>query len=131
MRTIKFRLYDTKRKEWVHDTDHAVNLFGEIIMFGEMLRRPDDTHVDLKDLNNIVAMQYTGLLDKSGKEIYEGDLVAFNNRGVRQGEVKWADDDCSFMLVNIVEPYQNQYDQWLTQYLDNLEVVGNIYETKS
>ena len=68
MREIRFRMYDTKRKEWVHNTNNAVNLFGETIVFGEILRRDEsDTFVKLEELNDIIAMQYTGLHDKNGE----------------------------------------------------------------
>jgi len=75
MRPIKFRIYDKARKEWVRDTENAFNLLGELVIMGEILRRPDDTGVKLSELNDLEVMQFTGLLDKNGKEIYEGDVV--------------------------------------------------------
>lgn len=78
MRKISFRVWDKGRKEWVHGPGDEVNLFGECILLGEFLRRDsDDTHVSLDDLNDMVALQFTGLKYK-GVDIYEGDI--FNRK---------------------------------------------------
>jgi len=70
MREIKFRVWDKLLKrmlswEWVHD-----NFFSRIF-----------------DYPNMIPMQYTGIEDKSGKEIYEGDLI--QNEYGRICEVVW------------------------------------------
>lgn len=74
-RPHRYRIYDKARKEWVHDTKHAVNLLGETIIFGELLRRHDDTFVTLPELAELMVMEFTGLHDRHGIEIYEGDIL--------------------------------------------------------
>lgn len=113
-------MYDTKRKEWLHDTEHAVSLFGETIMLGELWCRPDDTHVALKDMNDIVAMQFTGLLDKNGKEIYERDIVERQYGTTKTARVRkvveWCTNWKSTGFNIAVNPRRE------------IEVVGNIYQ---
>lgn len=122
-REIKFRIYDKGRKQWVHDTDHAISLFGEYVIFGEILRRPDDSIVSLDELNDLDAMQYTGLKDRNGREIYEGDVV------------QW--DVNSSFSVGVVTFERGCYDlksldgeRWVCcdWYRGEYEVLGNIYE---
>ena len=64
--------------------------------------------------------QYTGLTDKNGKKIFEGDIVE-NPRGT-QGFIEWQNAECAF-LVNIG-------DDWQTMDDCPYEVVGNIYDNK-
>ena len=62
--------------------------------------------------------QYTGLFDKNGKKIFEGDIVESPNG--TQGVVEWQNAECAF-LVNIG-------DDWQTMDDCPYEVVGNIYD---
>ena len=64
--------------------------------------------------------QFTGLCDKNGKKIFEGDIVESPNG--TQGFVEWQNAECAF-LVNIG-------DDWQTMDDCPYEVVGNIYDNK-
>lgn len=64
--------------------------------------------------------QFTGILDKNGKKIFEGDIVE-SPRGT-QGFIEWQNAECAF-LVNIG-------DDWQTMDDCPYEVVGNIYDNK-
>ena len=64
--------------------------------------------------------QFTGLCDKNGKKIFEGDIVESPNG--TQGFIEWQNAECAF-LVNIG-------DDWQTMDDCPYEVVGNIYDNK-
>lgn len=119
-RVIKFRIWDNGRKEWVHGPGHEVNLFGEIIICGELLRRDyDDTHVSLDDINDMVALQFCGLHDKKDTEIYDGDVLQYSlgNEWVMKYR------DTRFHAVRICDGATTYHKAFLKK----CEIIGNIY----
>jgi uncharacterized phage protein (TIGR01671 family) len=121
-REFRFRIWDNGRKEWIHGPGSEVNLFGETIMFGELFRRPDDTMVSLDDLNNLVALQFSGLHDKSGKEIYEGDVVEWWDS---YGVPELGND--SFSTRAVVNFEGGMFQPICGINPNEIEILGNIY----
>ena len=76
MRTIKFRVYYKPIKTM----SEPFTMKDLTIRYGTkcIAVKVGDDYVPI-DSDNLTIMQFTGLLDKSGKEIYEGDILEMNN----------------------------------------------------
>lgn len=113
-REIKFRAWRKKSKEMCD--------VSEIDFTNSFVELWHDTTTDYTQnlLKDVELMQYTGLKDKNGKEIYEGDVVKFADWKPKVIEF----GTCGFIGFGLknTEKFLMNYDS------ENLEVIGNIYE---
>lgn len=92
---------------------------------------------DKRNGEDVILMQSTGLKDKNGKEIFEGDIIRTSAYGciVDFGEYTYFEDDdtqtteIGFYLsfLNVTPATYAPFDKY---YWDNCEVIGNIYENE-
>jgi len=107
MREIKFRAWDGNEmlSDWLVLTKETT---GEVST-SRLSKR------------GIEIMQYTGLKDRNGKEIYEGDIVKSESYFTSVVEF----EDGSFMLKSTAQT--SDLAKWKVSHFE-LEVIGNIYE---
>jgi uncharacterized phage protein (TIGR01671 family) len=113
-REIKFRAWDRK-SEKMYQLGFRVEPLGHIIpSLHYWNERPD-----------LVLMQFTGLKDKLGKEIYEGDILTFQNKDGENYVM-----DCAVEFKDgeyVTSTTRSSLKRYLTDY-EGGEVIGNIWK---
>lgn len=117
---LRFRAWDKEFKEMVQ---------VDALVFEEQIIKATykNGNVVKEDLKNYVLMQSTGLTDKNGKEIFEGDIIDYNGRNA---VVKWHGSYASFVYM-FVDELRSRNQEWDPLYLSyfHFQVVGNKFET--
>lgn len=132
-REIKFRVWDTTRKIMLYPEDLTHDWYFRCDTFQVHQVKEKFGQLCINEIKDPVIMQYTGLKDKSGKGVYEGDIVLDTTNFVG----KSLDDIREPIRFEIVIGralsilYRTLDGEWLdagNDYERRLEVIGNIYE---
>jgi uncharacterized phage protein (TIGR01671 family) len=83
-----------------------------------------DDRKEWVNCDNGIISQYTGLKDKNGKDVYEGDKVMYDYEWTEPNEIgiiTWNKDTASFQIKGHIPSSSMKH-------LDRMKVIGNIYE---
>ena len=118
----KYRAWDSAKKEMFKDT-FAITESGQVVVVEQesVASSPDYVFVE-----HLVIMQSTGLVDKNGKEIFDGDILDYKGR---KALVRWHGSYASFIYRFVDEPHKRNAE-WKPLYLAYMkcEIIGNIYD---
>ena len=116
-----------KMKAWLKKENKMVSIIGIDLNY-QYIRYSDDRNLfkddyKIAEFKDIELLQFTGVKDKAGQEVYEADVIKFND-GIDDiyGLISYDDEDAVYCVS-----YEN-----VTEYLLNMagdfEIVGNIFE---
>ncbi|EAE4326672.1 hypothetical protein CNY65_14230 [Listeria monocytogenes] len=123
MREIEFRAFVKRKKEMFLVTDLRFNRYEKDAVGVSGCGDPYCTMCDdWYNFDDVLLMQYTGLKDKYGKKIFEGD-ICWEEHNECYGVVKFEDAKFLYLWENIAE------DLW--EVADSIEIYGNIHEIRN
>lgn len=119
-REIKFRA-------WHKDLKKMFKIGQITLEKGTWNFEPNDRDfigISIPSQPSFVLMQYTGLHDKNGKEIYEGDILKVYYKGMSEvGYVEYDNDYCEYKII--INTDKDYFSLWKSI---DLEKIGNIYD---
>lgn len=123
MREIKFRAWSKFTEKMIHPDE--TGWYDRVFMGSNGFLQTTDL-AGIVNRDDVVAMQYTGLKDKNGREIYEGDIVMQLSERTYDsvtGVVKFIDGRY------VIESADGKTSVYLFDEVAFNVLIGNIYET--
>jgi len=132
MRETKFRAWSKKERKMCEVLrmdlrKKTVDIITEDTSYGE----------HGVSMNDVVLMQYTGLKDKNGVEIFEGDIITPSEKNLFAKIVGF--DNFGLYLENVsdiknrefMDTKQRPGERWWSERTDEITIIGNIHEVKN
>lgn len=129
-REIKYRVWDNLRGCYANPMNTLLNQGA--LYYRHWGEEEECEVISPYDHDDIIIEQYTGLKDKNGKEIYEGDIITEtiddgSNKIIQMYEVYWDIDTLCWSIKGVKGFDYNLHDDlWQTN--SSREVIGNIHE---
>lgn len=118
----RFRAWDKEFKEMVQ---------VDALVFGEQIIKATykNGNVVKEDLKNYVLMQSTGLTDKNGKEIFEGDILSIETDEEKvKVEVSWDNKHALFVIESKKYDERESLGELFEYNTYPFKIIGNVYE---
>ena len=132
MKNTKFKIFDKDRKVFARqittyklDRENNISL---VVYLDKANKTRDITEKEKIYCNNFDILQFTGLLDKQGKDVYEGDVVKWDDDGVT-GYIEYMEETTEY-IVDEWKKGQKKSNGHSLSAISEIEVIGNIYEDK-
>ena len=121
----KFRAWD-KHSQKMFANDELIIWNGNV--YANDSKKLSCNHLKGWSIDEEYLMQSTGLKDKNGQEIFEGDIVDYKGR---KAVIKWHGSYASF-IYRFVDELKERVSEWYPLFLAyyHFEIIGNIYENK-
>ena len=113
MRALEFRAWWKDKKRFLDGDEWYMTCSGAKHLHYAIMPYSDD---------DFIVEQYTGLKDKNGKKIYEGDIVRFAIRPSRTTVVEWWSGEEEYYPCCTTSGFLLPYSE------DGYEVIGNVHE---
>ena len=133
----KFRVWLNKKMIYIKDDIYISFFNAKGAVDWSICNRKDQTTIYKHDIsypeiyNNSKLMQYTGLKDMNGKEIFEGDIFKYGS--IIVNTVLFKEGMFCYAATLIMDDYvklSNYYFDWENDKASKIEVIGNVYQNK-